>query len=385
MRRESGNALPVGAGRAWLAALFAALLGLEPALGAEGGAAPGLSDADKLCIGCHATEGLSRKLANGDVLSLVIDGAAFAGSVHQPLGCAACHPQAATPEHPGNVTSAESARQYALAQSQACRACHDGVFEAYERSVHALRAREGNTAAPVCADCHPPHAVVRASALGGPKETCLACHGDAVKQHGLWLPNPENHLRAVTCSACHAPGAQPHVDLRLQQGTVPLIDAGDTVQFERRARAADANADGLDANELRALLADLGQGGGKVSLRGRIELLSGVTAHELPGKSQAIRDCAWCHDAGAAPFQKVTVSVLDAKGSPVRYAAHREILNSVTTWDALKGFYAFGGTRFRLLDIVLGVCLVGGLAVPALHLIIRRRSRRQPPTDGGLK
>ncbi len=379
--------MPLAAGRPWIAAVFAVLVGLEPALGADnaGNAAQGLSDADQLCIGCHATEGLSTKLANGDVLSLVIDGAAFAASVHQPLGCAACHPQAATPEHPGNVKSAESARQYALAQSQTCRACHDGVFEAYERSVHALRAHEGNTAAPVCADCHPPHAVLRASALGGPKETCLACHGDAVKQHGLWLPNPENHLRAVTCSACHAPGAQPHVDLQLQQGTVrwsmPATRSGSSGAPAPPTPTPTAST----RYELRALLADLGQGGGKVSLRGRIELLSGVAAHELPGKSQAIRDCAKCHDAGAAPFQKVTVSVLDAKGSPVRYAAHREILNSVTTWDALKGFYAFGGTRFRLLDIVLGVCLVGGLAVPALHLAIRRLSRREPPTDGGQK
>ncbi len=69
----------------------------------------------------------------------------------------------------------------------------------------------------------------------------------------------------------------------------------------------------------------------------------------------------------AAPFQNVTVSVLDASGRPVRYDAHKEILNSATTWDALRGFYAIGGTRFKLLDIVLAVGLVGGLAVPALH------------------
>ncbi len=192
-----------------------------------------------------------------------------------------------------------------------------------------------------------------------------------------------NHLRAVSCSACHAPDALPRVDLQLQRGTQPMSDQDGAVPFAQRARAADANADGLDANELRTLLADLERSGDGVSLRGRIELRSGVEAHELPDKALAIRDCAKCHDAKAAAFQNVTVSMLDASGRPVRYDAHKEILNSATTWDALRGFYAIGGTRLKLLDIVLAVGLVGGLAVPALHLAVRRRFRRDPANDGG--
>jgi hypothetical protein len=368
-----------------VAVVVAVLLNAGPATGAvdAGKAAPGLSDADRLCIGCHATEGSSKKLPNGDTLALAVDGAAFARSVHGPIGCVACHAQAAAPDHPGSVQSFDSARQYALARNQACRACHDRVYETYERSVHANRVREGKAAAPVCGDCHPPHAVVPASAQGGPKDACMACHAGVTKLHDEWLPNAENHLRAVTCSACHAPGALPRVDLQLQRGAQPLSDADAAVQFARRARAADANADGLDANELRALLADLERSGEKVALRGRIELRSGVEAHELPDKARAIRDCARCHDASAAPFQSVTISVLDANGRPVRYDAHREILNSATTWDALRGFYAIGGTRFKLLDIVLALGLVGGLAVPALHYALRRRFRRPPADDGG--
>ena len=373
------------AARLLIAAVVVALLGLQPAAGAvdAGKGAPGLSDADRICIGCHATEGSSKKLANGDNLSLAVDGAAFARSVHGPIGCAACHAQAAVPDHPGSVKDFASARQYAMDRNQACRACHGRVFEAYERSVHAIRVREGMAAAPVCGDCHPPHGVVPTTAPGGPKDACLACHAGAVELHDKWLPNAENHLRAVTCSACHAPGALPRVDLQLQRGTQPLIDADGAVQFARRARAADANADGLDAHELRALLADLERSGEKVSLRGRIELRSGVEAHELPVKALAIRDCARCHDASAAPFQSVTLSVLDASGRPVRYDAHKEILNSVTTWEALRGFYAIGGTRFKLLDIVLALGLVGGLAVPALHYAVRRWSGRPPADDGG--
>lgn len=374
-------------GRHCAFAVVAALLGVEPAVGAEnaGNAAQGLSDADKICIECHASEGSSKKLANGDTLPLAIDGAAFARSVHGPIGCADCHEQADKPEHPGNMKSFDSARQYALAQNQACRACHGRVFKTYERSVHAIRSREGNAAAPVCGDCHPPHEVAPASVQDGPKDACLTCHGGAVRKHEQWLPNAANHLRAVTCSACHAPGALPRVDLQVQRGTKPLSDKDGALQFERRARAADANADGLDANELRALLADLEGSGEKVSLRGHIELRSGVEAHELPGKAQAIRDCVKCHDANAAPFQNVTVSILDAAGRPVRYDAHKEILSSAITWDALRGFYAIGGTRFKLLDIVLALGLVGGIAVPALHLAVRRLSRRKAENDGARK
>ena len=79
-----------------------------------------------------------------------------------------------------------------------------------------------------------------------------------------------------------------------------MSDRDGTLQFERRARVADANGDGLDASEFRSLIADLERSGQKVSLRGRIELRSGVDAHELPSKALAIRDCANCHDANAA-------------------------------------------------------------------------------------
>ena len=92
-KRGRGNGIHKAARQRLIVAVATALLSLEPAVGAvnPGNAAQGLSDADKVCIGCHATEGSSKKLANGDTLSLAIDGAAFARSVHGPSGCANCH------------------------------------------------------------------------------------------------------------------------------------------------------------------------------------------------------------------------------------------------------------------------------------------------------
>ena len=193
---------------------------------------------------------------------------------------------------------------------------------------------------------------------------------------------PGQPPRSVACSACHAPDALRRVDLRILVGANPLQDRDGTLQFERRARAADVNHDGLDANELRGLLADLEGGGEALSLRGRIELRSGIEAHELPGKARALRECTGCHDQSALPFQHVTVSILDADGRPLRYDAHRGVLSSAITWEALRGFYAIGGTRLGQLDVLLALGLAGGIAVPALHLAARRwfgrRRHRQP-------
>src|SRR5665647_483392 len=55
---------------------------------AAGGA---LSQLDQKCLGCHSAKGLEMKLASGDRLSLQVDGAEFAKSVHNKLGCPVCH------------------------------------------------------------------------------------------------------------------------------------------------------------------------------------------------------------------------------------------------------------------------------------------------------
>jgi predicted CXXCH cytochrome family protein len=382
--RGVGKRLCAGARRQFVMVAAAAMLGAGLAASAAGAGneGEGLSDDDKICLGCHGTEGMTSKLANGDTLSLTIDGAAFARSIHRPVGCVGCHAQIKVSDHPGNVKPAASARQFALAKVDTCRACHGRVFKTYEASAHAIRLRAGNTAAPVCGDCHRPHLGAPVSVQDQQKEACLACHGDTAEQHEQWLPNAPSHLRAVACSACHVPDVLRKVDLRIFVGAAPLIDRDGSLQFERRARVADANQDGLDASELSAFLADLERDGGDISLRGRIELRSGTDAHEIPGKARAIRDCVKCHDENAAPFQNVTISILDAEGRPVRYDAHKAVLSSPMTWEALRSFYAIGGTRLKLLDIVLLLGLVGGIAVPALHLAVRRLFRRRPNSDG---
>src|SRR5205809_892001 len=74
--------------------------------------------------------------------------------------------------------------------------------------------RAGNRWAPVCTDCHGSHAVTPKTAYN----TCVACHEAAMVAHRKWLPNAGLHLEVVSCAACHAPGSQRTVDLRLYDG-----------------------------------------------------------------------------------------------------------------------------------------------------------------------
>ncbi|MBL8316255.1 MAG: hypothetical protein JNK55_21180 [Rubrivivax sp.] len=341
---------------------------------------------DRTCLDCHGPQepgsvgsAVASKIQEGRRVPR-IDVAAYLSSVHGDAGCISCHDQVRLPAHPGKAqASDERPRKAPGAVIPMCRSCHPKVVKAFDRSIHAEAVRARSRSAPDCNGCHVPHAVTTASVQEGPKNACLDCHDDPAQTHRSWLPNAARHLQAVACAACHAPEALLRTDLRLTvqngQGAARIAEG-----FEPLATRMDANRDGLDAHEFRALIEALEQQGLKVAVRGRIELRNGIQAHWLPEKSRALRDCFGCHDEDAPPYKSVTVSTLDAQGGPVRHDAQREILTSAITVEALKGFYALGGTRLAALDLVLALGLLLGISVPALHLLIRRVLARPHPS-----
>ena len=151
-------------------------------------------------------------------------------------------------------------------------------------------------------------------------------------------------------------------------------------QFEKLARAADADGNGLDAaraaQTARAKSTASGKPG-QITLRGRIELRTEIEAHQLSDKTKALKDCANCHQQGAEPFQNVTVSIVGPDGKTLRYDAHKDVLSSVLSVDSLREFYAIGGTRNKVLDILLVLAVLGGLAVPIGHQTMKRLVARQ--------
>lgn len=181
------------------------------------------------------------------------------------------------------------------------------------------------------------------------------------------------------------------LDLRLYDGAADawVAEKAGSPLFAQLAGAADANGDGLDAEELRKLLAQVNRNAGAIpkTLRGRVELRDGVEAHRLTDKAHAIRACDTCHRYGAEPFQNVAVSVTGFDGRPVRHPARTEILSSALAVESLPEFYAIGGTRSTILDGLLVLALLAGVGVPVGHMttkwFFRRHHARGDRSGGG--
>lgn len=378
------------------------------------------------CLTCHG-QALSVRLDSGESFTLSVDDAVLRNSVHPDHECADCHTGFSKETHETEIFA--STREHAIARAQVCRECHEGKFEQYEGSIHATLIKDGNLAAPVCTDCHGAHSVrpkaVYETVTGVPckkchanifdaylgsmhgqarskpghfdapicadchraheigpaaagnqlRDACLGCHPGAIDAHREWLPNTALHLEAVSCPACHAPLAQRSVELRLFDNTaqMPVSEPQDAPQFEARIRSADAQGDGLDAFELWNLVRDINREGNaaEMTLQGRMGVRTGVDAHRLSDKTSAVRDCSNCHQQGAEPFQSVTVSIVGRDGRPVRFDADKDVLNSVMSVNSVSGFYAIGGTRIKLLDVLLALAFLGGISVPIGHLTLK--------------
>lgn len=421
-----------------VAAVFTLLpTGMPPAFAAD----PAPSAADQQCLGCHGAAGMEKKLADGGTLQLHVPADAFVKSVHGPNTCASCHTDVDPAKHPPEKNDIASARSFAVTMTQVCRGCHTDKFEQWESSVHAALVRSGNPAAPICTDCHNPHAVIKDAAtkldqvpcknchseiftaylgsmhaksrsssaqsyapicsgchsahavkptsLGqGPEAACFGCHAGVLDAHQKWLPNAALHFEVVTCAACHSPEAQRKVDLMLidskgkamgtEQIGIPLFDA-----------STRSDSKGIDALTLWNLLQNLNRGGpvgNKTVLRGRLTVRTGPQAHQLADKSKALSDCHTCHREGSQAFQSVTISLVGPDGRRVGYGANADVLNSPISLDSVSGFYAIGGTRIMLLDILLILAILGGGGIAVGHVtlgwLFKRYGFYHPHTGG---
>ena len=405
-----------------LASVALVLLAL-PTDAADNKASP---PAGQRCLGCHGSPGMTKTLADGDKLSLQVDGKAFANSVHANIGCAGCHSDVNLASHPPARNDIKSARDFAIAAANTCRSCHADKFEQWEGSVHAALVRDGNVRAPLCTGCHNPHAVMKGAAatieqmpcqrchqdiakayLGsvhaiahrnpdtsyaplcsgchgahavkpvvsadGPKTACLGCHAEALEKHQAWLPNAALHFEIVSCPACHAPGAQRQVDLMIyDKASQSRVTEEGVPQFEPRAGAPPGD-DTLDALALWRLLTALNPKGSqdKIMLQGRLEVRTGPEAHGLADKSKALSNCSTCHREGSAAFQNVTISIAGPDGRRIRQEASPGVLTSVISTNSVGGFYAIGATRIKLLDVLVILAFLGGVGFAAGHGTLR--------------
>jgi nitrate/TMAO reductase-like tetraheme cytochrome c subunit len=383
-----------------------------------------LSVVDQNCLGCHGSAGMEKKLADGEVLQLHVPADMFGKSVHRPNGCVSCHTDIDPTAHPPSKKDIKNKRGYAIAATESCKGCHTDKVEQWDRSIHAALARRGDPAAPICADCHNPHAVIKGAgtkidetpcqnchkdiftaylgsvhgksrssssdsyapvcsgchnahevkpiSLGeGPSAACAGCHAGVLEKHQIWLPNAGLHFEVVSCPACHAPTAQRKVDLMLIDSQskaretehigVPLFDA-----------SARSDGKGIDAVTLWNLLQTFNREGvnNRTVVRGHLKVRTGPQAHQLADKSKAISDCHVCHRQGSEAFQSVTISLVGPDGRRVGYGANADVLSSVISVDSVRGFYAIGGTRIILLDILLALAILAGAGIAVGHLFL---------------
>jgi hypothetical protein len=412
--------------------------------------AAAIKAADEECFDCHASASKKKTLGDGAILSLQVPKAPYLQSVHAVKGCVACHSDVDVDKHPPKNHEISDKRSFAIEATQVCRKCHPKKFKQWEQSIHGQLVKVGAKSAPICVDCHNPHAVIEGAAsqveqapckachgdifkaylgsmhaksrLGsadseapvcagchtahsvkpisaganglGPETACLSCHKNAPDKHANWLPNVALHFETVACPACHSPNAERKVDLILVDGAgvahgvekigVPLFEA---------SNKSDSN--GIDAQRLWTLMQGLDRSGiaPKIALRGHLDVANGVQAHQMADKSKALSDCHTCHQEGSQAFQKVTVSLVGPQGLRVGYGANADVLNSAFSVDSIRGFYAIGGTRIVILDILLALAVISGLGIAFGHIFVGwmfkrfgfyhpHHERKQPPTDG---
>ena len=70
------------------------------------------------------------------------------------------------------------------------------------------------------------------------------------------------------------------------------------------------------------------------------------------------------------------ISVAGPAGIPIRYDADKDVLNSAFSIASIGGFYAIGGTRITILDVIVVLALLGGIGFAIVHGSLRIFFRR---------
>jgi formate dehydrogenase gamma subunit len=172
-----------------------------------GGTLTGLSAPEQIknsaCLECHSDKTLTTTNAAGKEVSLFVDFAKLAASVHKTNTCASCHADI-TSKHPDDNVRAKPA---------ACATCHENQSESYGASVHGLAAAKGQKGAATCSDCHDGHTILPPTSPASPlhfsrlAQTCGGCHDQQAKDveesvHGKAVA--AGHREAPTCTDCHS-------------------------------------------------------------------------------------------------------------------------------------------------------------------------------------
>ena len=155
------------------------------------------------CLECHSDRTLDKTNAAGKSISLFVDEAKLAASMHKTNACVSCHSDI-TSKHPDDQMAARPAN---------CGPCHSKQSASYGASVHGLARANGEKNAAYCGDCHDGHSILPPTSPASPLHfsrlaaTCGACHVQIAKDvqesvHGQAVAAGQRD--APTCTDCHS-------------------------------------------------------------------------------------------------------------------------------------------------------------------------------------
>ena len=118
--------------------------------------------------------------------------------------------------------SSPNARGFSIAMTQVCRGCHADKFDQWQTSIHAALILANNPAAPLCTDCHNPHAVIKGAAASIDQIPCKKCHADIYTAY-LGSMHAKARLKsaesyAPICTDCHSAHAVQPTSMRPGSG-----------------------------------------------------------------------------------------------------------------------------------------------------------------------
>lgn len=159
------------------------------------------SDSD--CLDCHGDNTLTKTNADGRVLSMFVDAARLAASVHRTNSCVSCHTDA-TARHPDDNIQLKPVN---------CADCHLRQTQSYDASVHGVALQAGHPDAATCQDCHDSHDILSGESALSPMffsrqpQTCGRCHPNeaadwAASVHGKAVV--AGNRDAPVCTDCHS-------------------------------------------------------------------------------------------------------------------------------------------------------------------------------------
>ena len=273
------------------------------------------------CLTCHSDPSLSAD-RQGESVSLHVDSAILADSVHKDLSCTDCH-SGFNPEELPHKKKIEPV---------ACAGCHSDAMEKHPFHAGVTASAPGKPGLPSCQQCHGSHDVapVRSErfrySTDHPVESCGSCHQQVARSfagsaHGKALKAQAKG--APGCLACHSHSLTPRgwkgdeASLKIAQEKVCLschLDDPD-VKARMGPRAGFIAAYEKSVHGA-ALLAGNAAAANCVDCHGSHEMRQGMDPEARVNKTHIPETCAKCHATEAQKYAESVHAAGMRRGNP---------------------------------------------------------------------